>query len=582
MRRAVSGEQRDERAGRVSGRRRDALALLVCALFGALLATYPHLRALALRGEAVYVADPDELYLYLPVGADALRDHPFWLEDPVPPSGGRTMYPWLQLGPGVLLARLLGWGPLGVSLAWRALAGVAVGGLLYVLLRQRLRLRWLALASALVLLGDVGVVYGKPAVRQAVEVARMAAGGEGHVGGWPGLHASWRLISPALSLPWLLLTLTCWLRLQERATWRRRALAGVSLGLLVPVYFYAWTAAFLALALWFLAEPRRRRDLLHVGWIALLVAAPALIAGALAKAGAVEGWLQRSDKFVPIPRLSNLLWPKGALACAALGLAWVARARRDLLPLLALGLAGLLLLNHQLVSGLQIENWHWQYAYGPALSALLVLLGAGALESRSERVPRAGRVALGALLALHVASALALRDLEARAPQSRLASECLLDFRAQRAGAPPLPPGLVAGERDFVAAALVLAQRRPVEHPSVRFSPAIGLPAWRERIALDALLRGLDARAFRAEQEARMQGFFSHWLGDAAERERRLAERLRVFHATREALEQVLERLNVRCVGLPAGEPPPAYLRAGWRRLEEGPRWQVWVREPRS
>jgi len=563
----------------VSGRRRDAAALLVCALFGVLLATYPHLRALALRGEATYVADPDELYLYLPVGADALREHPFWLEDPVPESGGRTMYPWLQLGPGVLLARLLGWGPLGVSLAWRLLAGAAIGGLLYVLLRQRLRLRWLALAGALFLLADVGVVYGKVGARQALELARMASGGPGHVGGWPGLHATWRLISPALSLPWVLLTLICWLRLQERATWRRRALAGVTLGLLVPVYFYAWTAAFLALALWFLAEPKRRRDLIHVGWIALLVAAPALIAGALAKAGAVEGWLQRSDKFVPIGRTSDLLWPRAAMACAALGIVWVARARRDLLPVLALGLGGLLLLNHQLVSGLQIENWHWQYAYGPALSALVVLLGAGALEARWERVPRAGRVALGALLALHLGAGLALRELESRAPASRRVTECLLDYRAQRAGGPPLPAGLVAGERDFVAAALVLAPRRPVEHVSVRFSPVIGLPAWRERIALDALLRGLDARAFRLEQEQRMQGFFSHWLGDAAEREARLAERLAVFHTTRAALEQVLERLNVRCVGLPAGQRPPAYLRAGWRRLDEGPRWQVWARD---
>mgnify|MGYP004218931695 CR=1 FL=1 len=563
----------------IRGRRRDAAALLVCALFGVFLAAYPHFLALVERGEAVYVADPDELFLYLPVGADAVRDHPLWLEDPVPSGGGRTMYPWLQLGPGVVLARLLGWGPLGVSFAWRLLAGACVGGLLYVLLRQRLRLRWLALAGALVLLGDVGVVYGKLLVRQAIEVARMAAGGQGHVGGWPGLHANWRLISPALSLPWLLLTLICWLRLQERGTWRRRALAGVSLGLLVPVYFYAWTAAFFALVLWFVAEPKRRRDLIHVGWIALLVAAPALIAGALAKADAVEGWLQRSDKFVPIARTSSLLWPKGAMACAALGIAWVARARRDLLPVLALGLAGLLLLNHQLVSGLQIENWHWQYAYGPALSVLVVLLGAGALEARWERVPRVGRLLLGASLALHLSSGLALRDLEAQAPQSRAATDSLLDFRAQRGAGPSLPEGLVAGEQSFVAAALVLAQKRPLEHPSVRFSPAIGLAAWRERIALDALLRGLEVGAFRAEQEGRMKGFFSNWLGDAAERERRLAERVRVFHATREALEQVLERLNVRCVGLPVGQTPPAYLRQGWRRLEEGPRWQVWVRD---
>ncbi|MGE0708382.1 MAG: hypothetical protein AB7N76_18895 [Planctomycetota bacterium] len=560
--------------------RRDLLALLACVALGVLLSVFPHLQAWR-SGGPPYVADPDELELYLPVAARAWHEGALTLSDPIPAAPSRTIYPWLQLGPGVLLARVLGWGPLGASCAWRLLAGALVGALVYAVLRQRLRGVALAAGLTALLLADVGTAFGKPLLRHATATIQLLRGDELQPSGWPSLLAQWRLISPALSLPWLLVTAICCLRLQERAIWRRRALAGVSVGLLVPVYFYAWTAAFLGLALWFLLEPRRRRDLLHVGWIALVVALPALVAGALMRGEADPGWLERSDKFVHIGRTEALLWPKAALLLWAVSAAWTLRARRDLLPLSCLSGAGLLLLNHQLVTGLQIENWHWQFVYGPLLSVQLALLAGGALEARLRPQGRTALlVALALALVVHLGLALALRHRELGARESQRAGALLADFAAQRAEQPALPAGLVAGDPDFVAAAVLLAGRRPLDHASVRFSPRVTEVAWEEREALDALLRGLDATAFRREQEARLAGsFFQAWQGDAAAREDRLARRLALYHATRDAFQAVVKRLDVRTVGLPRDAQPPAYLRRGWRRLEPGPRWQVWVRD---
>jgi hypothetical protein len=563
-------------------RRRELLALALCLLAGALLSAWPHLVSLSTRGELLFVADGDELELYLPVAANAYRDHVLWLEDPVPQPGSRTLYPWLQLGPGIVIARALGLTPVGISFLWRLLAGLAVGGICYALLRQRLRWPWLACALTIFLLGDVGGVFGKPLVRHVLDIVATLLWPRHQIDGWPAFHAQWRLISPALSLPWLLLTALCFLRLQERSSWRRRACAGVTLGLLVPVYFYAWTAAFLGLALWFVldlvGERKRSKDLLHVGWMALAVGAPAIVAGSVARAEAVAGWLERSDKFVPIGRTEALLFPKIALIFAVLTTLWVWRARRDLLPLVALVLAGLLLLNHQLLTGLQVENWHWQYAYGPILCALIVLLVGGHLERRwPEGAPRSFVVALCLAVGLHLVSALWLRQHELASKESHRATAALRDFLAQD---PVLPPGLVAGEAEFVAGAVVLVGRRPVEHASVRFSPVVTEAAWEERIALHAVLRGLDATAFRREQEHRFaHGFFRTWLGTQDQQQERLARRLALFHTTRQALPAVVSRLNVRSVGLPQAQAPPAYLKQGWRRLETSGRWQVWVRD---
>ncbi|MGH2031959.1 hypothetical protein, partial [Acinetobacter baumannii] len=85
----------------------------------------PHLLWWPRLGAPVWIADWDDLGYYLAVGSQAYHDHPARLADPSHIAGPRdiNIYPRLLLVPGIVGARVLGLGPLGVGLAWRTLAG---------------------------------------------------------------------------------------------------------------------------------------------------------------------------------------------------------------------------------------------------------------------------------------------------------------------------------------------------------------------------------------------------------------------------------------------------------------------------
>ena len=108
----ADGTHRTSIAGRHTSRNRTLAAGLLCVLVGLLLSTLPHLQSWIRLGEPIWVADEDELGLYLPVAAQASVHHPFRLADPVV-SDGPTAYQWLQLG-------LLAWGR-----AWWASCGAS-------------------------------------------------------------------------------------------------------------------------------------------------------------------------------------------------------------------------------------------------------------------------------------------------------------------------------------------------------------------------------------------------------------------------------------------------------------------------
>ena len=573
----ASPEPTGQAAARASpSRRAEGLALLICVLAGTLLSLYPHLRAWIEQGDPVFVADRDELEIYLPTATRSYLEHPFRLADPVPRGGGRTMFPWQQLGPGVLLARALSWGPLGVSFAWRLLAGLLIGGLTYVTLRQRLRRPAVACVLTLFLLADLGLVFGKPLLYQLSALLGLVRGDEALLAGWPKLHANWRLITPALSWPWVLVACTLWLRLAERSSPKRRALAGVALGALVAVYFYHWTAAALGLALWFLLAPERRRDALHVAWIAVAVGLPALIAGSLLKAEAPPDWLVRSDKFVPIARTSELAFPKSAWALALITFPWLWRRRRDLLPLACFALGALLLLNHQLLSGLRIENWHWQYGYGPLLCLLLAFALGIEWERRWPKgAPRGLGVGVCLVAAAFVTSGLFLRHKGCESRLTRHLNQALGDYREHHQGR---SRELVAGQRDYVACAAAVDGSRSLSGELLRFSPAVSLVTWEEREALNAALLGLTPGEFRRQQERALGESFFRGLVEATPGglEEVLLRRIRHFQRARLDLAATAERLGVQELALPLGASS-AHLPRGWVRLRAGPRWEVWA-----
>jgi hypothetical protein len=422
----------------------------------------------------------------------------------------------------------------------------------------------------------LGLLLGRPIARQVGVAARVALGrADDLLATLPQVHTEWRILSPGLSLAWLLLFLGLVDRAREAPTKKTIALAGISFGALFYVFFYSWTAAALALALAFAIDAEKRRVHAHVAWIGALVGLPAILSGMQARAD----WLLRSDLFLPIPRTSELLFPKIALGTLALAGFWVLRRRRELLPAWTLAAAGLALVNHQLVTGLQIQNFHWSYVWGPLLSLTVVEIAL--VEGCPRATPRV-RVALVTALAAFVLVGLRLRYVEAtRTKQPREIAADLARWRDTPAAQALEPRAVIAGERAFVDFAVALEDARPLDGYLVQLSSSVDDAEWDTRAALGGVLRGLDAAAFEAEERKLLgETIWGPCARDPEVRARKIETRVRLFRELSADVERACARFDVRYVALRADRAAPAFT-AGWTRLDAGPSFQLWERRAR-
>jgi hypothetical protein len=265
----------------------------------------------------------------------------------------------LPVLPGIWAAKLLDLGPMGVGMMWRILSGATVGLAWYLLLRLKVPRPVVAMSLSLILLSDPGLIQGTPLIRlvkRAVMIASLPGGSSIGPGDW--IHLEWRSITPATTMVYLIAMIWAVLRARESPTRNRIFIAGLIFGLQFHVYFYYWTAAGLALLLALALDDGHRRTYFHVAWIGGLIGLPTIVSDVLLKQRRPDDWLLRIDKFVPIGRFGALVLPKEILLLALLGLVFVLARRRDLIFVWALGLAGLLLENHQVVTRLQLDNFH--------------------------------------------------------------------------------------------------------------------------------------------------------------------------------------------------------------------------------
>ncbi|GAC1470555.1 MAG: hypothetical protein NVSMB9_15750 [Isosphaeraceae bacterium] len=564
---------------------KDMAAAILCIVVGVLMSILPHLVWWPRIGAPIWIADHDEI-VYLQIAGQAYAHHPFRLGDPVVDPGGRSPYPGLALVPGVALARGLGTGPMAASLFWRAWAGVGVGLMSYLLLRQFLGRPSVALALGWILLSDAGMISCQLLVKQWFLAARVVLGRTGDLfATFPVIHPEWRIVNPGPSLPFLLLHVWLLARAREHPSRGRLVLAGVGFGLLFYIYFYYYTAACLAVLLALAFDSGHRKVYFHTAWIGGLVGLPAVVSASLFARSTSTDWLARTDKFVTIPHGGEWLIPRTGLLLLLLGLAWVYLRRRDLLHVALFGLAGLILTNHQVVTGLQIENFHWHYVWGPMVSWLVVLIVGGILEGvlSSPRF-RWGPAALLVACGLHVAIGAGLRGVEAtRTRESSSLVDGYTRFQADRRAAGPagrLDPGaVIAGEPTFVDFAVILEDQRPLSGYAVSVSPYIDNSSWNERIAINAYLLGQSDAEFEAEQRQMLEhGHWGPWSRDPARRDALLARRIAAYSAVARDAPGALDRFQVRHIALPRGQDLPAPLRLLWERIGGGPTWDVWSR----
>lgn len=572
------------------GPRSELAGAAACALVGLVLSTLPHAVWWLKRGDPAWYSDHDDL-LYVSYAAKAYVHHPFWLTDPAFAADRATHYPWTQFVPGELIARGLRLGPERINLVWRCLAGLLIGATWYAALRVFVRGRAVATAMAVLLLADGGLFSGLPVVKNAWAFFCLLTGrSSGHyLGASPMLCPQWRIITPGLSLPFLLAHVVLVARARSKPTRGRLVASGVGFGLLVPTYFYYWTAAGLALALAWALDAGRRRVYVYTACLGGLIGLPSLVAGARLRAAAGSEWLHRADYFVAVPRWENLLIHPSLPLIAAV-FPWVWLRRKDCLYVWALAATAGLLVTHHFVSGLEIQNFHWAYVRGPALALLLLALVWDQVGRRRPGFGTASRLALAVLCVGQLGVGLVLRSVEAvRAGSVREIMAALerYDDQRSRPGVPRLDRNaVVAGDPAFLNFAAVSEDARPLAHLAVFYGPATVDEEWDARLALNAYLLGLEREAFAAGEAALLDdpgqrtadhgGAFGPWKRDPRARADRLSRRTAAFDRVLADPGAARARFSVRYVADPIPSSVPGARRVGWSLLQDGPHWRIW------
>lgn len=552
------------------------LGLIALAALGGLIGTLPHLIAWTRTGDWTYIADSDEL-LYLAWSRDCVLHGQARLVDAVHRMSGPMMHPRLIFVTPALVGHWLGLGMTEIGILWRILAGIGIAIGLYVAVRPGLARPGLALAVAAFLLFDSGVSFGQVVQRSGEVVVAAWQGRSSFFATTPRLLPHLRVVTPGLAIPFYLVHLG--LMLRARITGNRRSimLAGVSFGLLFYVYFYFWTAAAVGLALAFVVDSQARRLYATVLVLGGAIGLPAVVTGALTKAQTGTDWLLRTDKFLPIGHFQELEIPKFLVIEWALVGIWVFRSRRELAYLWCLTGAASALRVHQVVTGLQIENFHWSQAVGLPFSVLLALLIVPWLDAHARRWLRIG---LPIIVAAQIGLGFWMREQEVTRSVETLA--WMSDYRDVQGDALPLPDGaVVGGDERFLFLAAALDDVYPLTGRLVEYSSQASNQELDERVVLNLYLLGLDQA--EAETLIRQPAGTLSREGDAL----RSAEAARIQRERRLRLaseiwtdpQPAIERYGVTHLVLPAGQFPTGFLNEKAQRVSEGGRWSLWTLE---
>jgi hypothetical protein len=561
----------------------DIRALVVCAVAGLLLSALPHLLWWAKTGKPVWIADNDDL-VSLAASANTYHNHPTYVGDILRESGGDSIYPALQYLPFVWVAKVIGLPPVLINLLWRLWAGAALGAILYLLLRGYLERVSLAAMATLTLLFNVGLLTAHFLDGQLrVLIPLLTGHGQAYFAFGPQISLHWRVLAPAAILPFVFVFLYFQRRARAAPSWGRVLVASVSFGSLFYLYFYFWLAAGLGLLLLVAIDAGHRRTHLLIGMIGCALGTPALVASYLVSHRNPSDWGPRNDFFLPIPHFSELLLPKFAILLLILAFIWIWRNKRDLLPLWALSTSGLMLANHQILTGLQVQNFHWSYVWGPTLSITAVLCLICEME-RHIVTRRWTRPVLVAICLLMVSSGFWLRAVEViRTHGSIEVTQNYELYRAQRLtgnSAPFAPNTVVSGDKAFVDFAVIAERVRPLRHYIANHTPSVTDTELDQRWALNAYLLGQTREEYETQERA---FFINEPFGpisrDRTKLEPRLALQMNTYDSIAADPSPALNQFQVRYLALPAGQLPPAYLSAGgWTQIETGPNWRIWER----
>jgi hypothetical protein len=533
-------------------------------------------------GHFEYIADEDNQY-FLQLASRLYYGNPFSMRDVVVPAA-TTMYQSFQFLPAVWLVRMLGLPVLEINTVWHLWAAIALPLTFYLVFFHWLQRPWAAACCAIIMLVDCGVSTTEPFVIQAVRVFQTVTGRLPVLYDGQGLLGQWRIIDPAVGMPFLLLQVLLVSAAVERVQSRSVPLAaGLSTALLFYIWFYYWTAAVAALAVALVLDRSARRSYATILGIGLAAGAPAIIEGLITKPLLNPQALHRIGVFAPVPRLAFFLLPRAGLLALFVTGVWILRKpTRDGLYLWCLALAALALSNNHIISGLDLRAGHWRIIWGVGFSILGFVMIAQLLRDNIRLSRSAMTLVAAAIVLAEVSTGAVLRTIEVeRGINAQIVADGYQRFVSQSSlkASGILPVGaIIGGDEKFCGLVTIVRGTRPLAGYAAFLSLGLSDQEWEAREALNAHLEGLSEQDFRRQAIHLASGY--GW-GESANPQKSLMVEvgmMREFRKMEDPSELETEASGVSYVALQARQPDPEYLKHGWSLVEAGPYWRVWTK----
>ncbi|MDM9383279.1 hypothetical protein QUB80_21545 [Chlorogloeopsis sp. ULAP01] len=375
-------------------KKQDIFAIVFCCIVGVILSILPHLAVFFKFGTFEYLADGDDV-LYL-----AITKAPYYgewlLRDPFtrPSDSIPTLYSWLQFVPIAKLASWLGVPLILVPIVWRILGGVFFGLSLYILFRllfqNTKRSTFWAFICTIICLCDGGFI-GRSFLENFINLKSVIHNGVLPNAIGNAVLPQYRIVTPLLNLPFLLL-LSCLFLPVVRRNWQTALVGGILLGSCIHLYFFYWTAAFIALTLYgfiylflgwrgIISRERCFHELWFVGLIllgGLIIGFPQITSNSVIFSKPefkpiLERMSRGAKLFLDDPFRRNYivnLWTWMHLIVGAIAIFYFRHFNLVIISLMTF--SSYLLLNSAIVTGLEFENYHWNYVNRPFGEILLL------------------------------------------------------------------------------------------------------------------------------------------------------------------------------------------------------------------
>ncbi len=546
---------------------RDHLVPMICVIAASLaLGLAPFLYGKLQTGDWSAPNNGDLEY-YLQIAAQPYYEQVPYLSDPAVPHGA-IFYPWLQFVPAVYVARAFGLGVFSISLVWMVFAAVTMAATLYGLFWYFLRGRWLAAGLTIGFLADSSDYH--PLIHQ---IATLLGGLLHFRQDWRLTLFHFRLVNPALDLPFLFLQILAVAAARNRPSRVRIWISGAFFGVLFYVYFYTWTMAAGALGLAFVIDSESRGLYARTFAIGFILGIPAIVHDLLVRRALSAEGLARFGLFVAPKDFESVLAGHDIILvpalCAALIVGIVLTGNHQMIYSWCLAAVGFGLSYSSKVTGIYLHDYHWGWLARPVFWFVLCATVASVVVGKA-RLSVAWGWAWGSFVVMFFMTGLYASTLDVRRMPSELRTYS--QYRTQRlaeAAAVLRPRALIGGDNDFCELSVIGEDLRALAGWEAYSSMAMKNSDLYARYALNEYLSGIVERG--QFKKAASQYAFE---GD----ERLIDGFVSAFDEVSHEPQTFLDAYDVRYVALRVDQPPPDYLKDGWQIIQDGPYWRIWQR----